>query len=152
MRVPARLPADLVDHVDEGLGCAEIVVVAVDAGDHGVSETELRDCVSDSSRLVTIDRFWTAFGDGAEAAAARTEIAEHHEGRCLLVPALADVGALRALADGVQVELASHLLQRVEGFPTGSASLEPLGFADRNLGCEVDLDEFRGSDCRGHSS
>ena len=128
----------------KALGGAEIVVVAVDAGDDGVGEAKLGDCVGHAARLVEVDGFGLALGHGAEAAAARAEVAEHHEGGGLLVPALADVGALGALADGVEVEVAGELLEVVEGLAAGRSGLEPLRLADRLARREVDLDEFGG--------
>ena len=138
-----RLSADFADDFDEGAGGAEVVVVAVDAGDDGVGEAELGDGVGDAARLVEVDGLGLALGDGAEAAAAGAEVAEHHEGGGLLVPALADVGALGALADGVEVEVAGELLEVMEGFAAGGAGLEPLGLAHGGAGREIDLDEVR---------
>ena len=133
--------ADLGDDVDEGLRGAEVVVVAVHAGDDGVLEAELRDGVGDAAGLRMVDGFGLALGHGAEAAAARAEVAEHHEGGRLLIPALADVGAVGALADGVEVELAGQLLEVVEGLAHGRARLEPLGLGDGLARAEVNLDQ-----------
>jgi hypothetical protein len=67
-------------------------------------------CLGDAARLVEVDRLGAALGHGAESAAARAQVAEHHEGRGFVVPALADVGAVRAFAHGVQEsERASRL-------------------------------------------
>ena len=78
-----------------------------------------------ATRLVVINGLGPALGHGAEAAAPGAQVTQHHEGRGLLVPALADVGALRALADGVQVQIAGQLLQVVEDLAAGRAGLEP---------------------------
>ena len=136
------LQADLLDDVDEGLRRADVVVVAVHAGDDGVLEAELRDGVGHAPRLIEVDRLGLALGHRAEAAAPRAEVAEHHEGRGLLVPALADVGAVRALADGVQVQIARQLLERVEGLAHGSAGLQPLGLRRGLARREVDLNQL----------
>ncbi len=136
------LAADLFDDRDEGVGGAEVVVVAVDGGDDGVGEAELGDGVGDAAGLVEVDGFGLALGDGAEAAAPGAEVAEHHEGGGLLVPALADVGAVGALADGVEVEVAGEFLEGVEGLAHGGFGLEPRGFGGGGAGGEVDLDEI----------
>ena len=49
----------------------------------------------DAAWLILINCFGTALGHGAKSAAPRAEIAQHHEGRRLVVPAFADVGAVR---------------------------------------------------------
>jgi len=138
------LQADLLDHGDEGLGCAEVVVVAVDAGDDGVGEAKLGDGIGDARGLCVVDGFGLALGHGAEAAAARAEVAEHHEGGGLLVPALADVGAVGGLADGVEAEVADQLFEVVEGLAHGSAGLEPRGLGDRLVRRQINLDQSVG--------
>ena len=136
------LLADLLDDRDEGLRGAEVVVVAVDAGDDGVGEAELCDRVGYAARFVVVDGLGLALGDGAEAAATGAEVAEHHEGGGLLVPALADVRAVGGLADGVQVQVAGELLQRVEGLAARGFGFEPGGLGGRLRRGEIDLDEF----------
>ena len=139
-----RLQANLADDRDEGLGGAEVVVVAVDRRDDGVGEAELGDRVGDAARLVVVDGLGAALGHGAEAAAPRAQVAEHHEGSGLLVPALADIGAVGGLADGMQVQVAGELLERVEGFAAGRAGLEPGGLGRGNARTQVDLDQRAG--------
>jgi len=138
------LAADLGDDVDEGLRGAEVVVVAIHAGDHGVGEAKLGDGIGDASGLFVVNRFGLALGDRTEAAAARANVAEHHEGRGLLVPALADVGAVGGLADGVEVEVASQLLKVVKGLAHGRARLEPGGLGGGFAWGKVDLDQHVG--------
>ncbi len=137
------------DDVDEGLRGAEVVVVAVDAGDDGVGEAKLGDGVGDARGLVVVDGLGLAFGDGAEAAAAGAEVAEHHEGGGLVVPALADVGAVGGLADSVEVEVAGQLLEVVEGLAHGRAGLEPGGLGGGLARGEIDLDQRVGLDRSG---
>ena len=48
-------------------------------------------------------------GHGAKSAASRAQIAQQHEGRGVMVPALADVGAVRRLTNRVQIQLACQL-------------------------------------------
>ena len=52
-----------------------------------------------------------AGGHGAEAAGARADVAEDHEGCGAMFPALALIGAARAFADGVQIERAHDALE-----------------------------------------
>ena len=57
-----------------------------------------------------------AVRDAAEGAVARAHIAQHQKGRGAPVPALSLVGAMGALADGVQVQAFQkgfHLLVRL---------------------------------------
>ena len=121
------LAANLFDDQGEGARAAEEVVVAIDAGDHCVLQAERGHCLGDPARLVEVDGLGAALGHGAEAAAAGAEVAEHHEGGGFVVPALADVGAVGALADGVELERAGQVLEGVVVFAHGGAGLEPLG-------------------------
>ena len=136
------LAANLVDDHGEGSCAADQIVVAVNAGDDGVLQAENRDGFGDAARLVEVDGFRTAFGYRAEAAAARAEVAQHHEGGGLVLPALADVGAMSAFADGVQVERARQPLEVVVVLAHGRAGLEPLGFGRWSLADRFDLNEI----------
>ena len=120
------LAANFFNDHGEGARAADEVVVAIDAGDDGVLQAERGHGFGDAARLVEVDGLGTALGHGAESAAARAQVAEHHEGRGFVVPALADVGAVGALADGVQVERAGQALEVVVVFAHGGARLEPL--------------------------
>ena len=65
-------------------------------------------------------------------ARARADVAEDHEGRGAVVPALADVGAPRFLADGVQAEIAQQVLQPEIVRGSGSCAFaEPGGLGSR---------------------
>ena len=134
------LAANFIDHHDEGAGATDNVIVAIDAGDDGKLEAEGSDGFGDAAGLVEVDGLGAAFGDGAESAAAGAEVAEHHEGGGVVVPALADVGALRGFADGVEVEGARQLFEVVVVVAHGCAGAEPLGFGERAARREVDLD------------
>ena len=83
-------------------GAAVIEIVAIDRSHDHMLEAELCRCFGDPSGLGAIERARQAGFDVAERAGARANIAHQHEGRVLLVPALADIGAPRFLADGVQ--------------------------------------------------
>ena len=65
----------------------------------------------------------------AEAAAAGADVAEDHEGRRAALPALADVGAVGLLADGVQVVAADLLLQPAVVRPARRRHLQPRRLA-----------------------
>ena len=103
-RQSGHAAADLADGVGEDARAANVVVVAVDAGDDGELQSQLLDGFGHAARLVEIDGCGRALGHGAETAAPRADIAQQHEGRGAVVPALADVGAVRRLANRVQVE------------------------------------------------
>ena len=122
-------------------GGAEVVGGAVDAGEDGGAAAELGDGVGDAGGVGVVDGLGAALGHGAEAAAAGAQIAEHHEGGGFTVPALADVGALGGLADGVEVEVAGEFFEVVEGFADGGAGLEPLGLFGGFARAQVDLHE-----------
>jgi len=134
------LAADLVDHHGEGARAADQIVVAIDAGDDGVLQAEGGYGFSDAARLVEVDGLGATLGDGAEAAAARAEIAEHHEGCGFMVPALADVGAVGAFAHGVEIERARQALEVVVILAHGGAGLEPVGLGRGDPGGGRDLD------------
>ncbi len=97
----------------EQLRAAVLAVVAIDAGDHGELEVERGARLGHPARLVVIDGEGRALLHGAESAATRAHIAQDHEGGGAAVPAVTDVGARGALADGVQVELLHEFLQVV---------------------------------------
>ena len=99
-------------------------------------------CFSHAARLVEVDGLGAALGHGAESAAARAEVAEHHEGGGFVVPALADVGAVGAFADGVQAERAGQALEVVVVLAHGGAGLEPLRLGGGRWRAGADLDEF----------
>jgi hypothetical protein len=113
-------------------------------------QAKLCDGISHALGLLVVDRLRLALGHGAEAAAPRAEVAEHHEGSGLVVPALADVGAVGGLADSVQIELAGQLLQVVEGLAHRRTRLKPLGLGSGLAWSQVDLDERFGLEQRGH--
>ena len=77
-------------------------------------------------RLVEIDGLRTSLRHGAEAAAPRAQIAQQHERRGAMVPALADIGAVRRLANRMQVQLARQRLQVVIVLAHGRARLQPV--------------------------
>ena len=54
-------------------------------------------------------------------------VAEDHERRCAVLPALADVGAMRLLADGMQVERPHQLLEAQIVGAAGCFHFQPAG-------------------------
>ena len=130
------------DDVGENRGSADVVVIAIDAGDYGKFQSELLNGFGDAARLVVVDRFGAPLRYGAESAATRTEVTEQHEGRGLVVPALADVGALCRLADGVEVESAGELFEVVIFLAHWGAGLEPLGFGSALGRAQFNLDQL----------
>ena len=74
-------------------------------------------------------------GTAQKSAAPRAQVAQHHEGGRLVVPALADVRALRALAHGVQVQRARQPLQVVVVLAhRGAFAFSHSGFGPRTRG------------------
>src|SRR5206468_3852892 len=92
--------------VDEMPGAAVFQIVAIDARDYDIRETELRDRLRQMSWLFGIGGERAAVRHVAERAAAGTDVAEDHERRRALAETLADVRAGRFLADRVQLLLA----------------------------------------------
>ena len=66
-------------------------------------------------------------GHVAELAGARADAAQDHDGQRLAVPALADVRAGRALADGVQPQLGDALLEIEEDLAARHLHPDPVG-------------------------
>lgn len=83
-------------------GCAAVFeVIASDGGDDGVAQLHFLDGHGDASGFAEVE-FGGATGlDGAERAGAGAGIAEDHDGGGTAGPALAHIGALSALADGM---------------------------------------------------
>src|SRR6266853_1138456 len=103
--------ADLPDGPGEDGGPTVLELVAVDRGDDGMMQAHPLDRLGDTNRLAKVEDPRPAGLDRAEAAGPGAGVAEDHEGRRARLPALADVGAARLLAHGVQVEAAHDLFQ-----------------------------------------
>jgi len=136
------LAANLGNDQSKGARATDQIIVAIDAGNDGMLQAERSDSLSHAAGLVKVDGLGAAFGHGAEAASACAEIAQHHEGGSLVMPAFADVGALGALADGVQAEGTGQSLEVVVVFADRGAGLEPLRLGSRGLAGDGDLDQF----------
>ena len=124
-----RAGADGVDHVGEMLRAAISEVVAVDRGDDHVLETELLHRLGDAFGLVRIERLRQAGLHVAEGAGAGAGVAHDHEGGVLLLPALADIGAARLLADRHELVLAHDPVGLGPFGRAGRLDADPVGLA-----------------------
>ena len=109
-------------------------VVAIDAGDHGVAQAELAQHRRDVLGLVRVGRQRAPGGHVAELARPRADAAQDHDGQRLAVPALADVGAGRALADRVQPQFLNPLLEVEEDLARRQLHADPGRFGRQARG------------------
>ena len=86
-------------------------VVTVHGGDHHVLEPQLSDRPAHPLRLLAILPDRPAVGHRAVAAIAGAHVAQDHEGRGEILPALPDVRAVRLLTDRMEVPLAHQALE-----------------------------------------
>src|SRR5436190_23902126 len=68
-----------------------------------------------------------AMRDRAVGARARADVTEDHEGRGAMMPALADVGTARLLADGMKLQLLHHALEPEIVLRSWRADFQPGG-------------------------
>ena len=101
-------------------------------------EAERRDGVGDAARLVGVDRQRLARVDQAEAARPGAAVAEDHERRGAIGPALVDVRATGLLAHRVEVEVAHEPLEPEVLVVEAGAHLHPLGPARRGIDLAAD--------------
>src|SRR3954449_5459900 len=92
-----------------------------------------REGLGDPPRLVLVEPGGAAGLDVAEAAGAGAGIAEDHDRRGALVPAVPDVRAVGLLADGVEVQAAEQALQIVVVVARRHSGLDPVGMATEGL-------------------
>ncbi len=105
-------------------------VVAIDRGQHHVFEPHELDRARHVLRLLGIEPAARIAGiDRTEAAGAGANRAHQHDGGGAGVPALADVRALRLLADRAQPVLAHDLLDRTECGAGGQRRAQPRRLA-----------------------
>ncbi len=122
-------------------------VVARHHREHGVIEAHPLDRLGDPCRFVGGGRERLVRVDEAEPAGPRAALAEHHERRGAVGPALGQVGAAGVLAHGDEVEVAHRLLQRHHVGAEFDLRTQPLGLArlDRQaLGDTGGLEPGRG--------
>jgi hypothetical protein len=120
-----RLAADGADGGGEDPRAAVGEVIAVHRGDHHVLQAEFPHGVPHALGLLTVLPGGLAMSHRAVPAVPRTDIAEDHERRRRILPALADVRAMRFLAHRVQVPLPHQTLQSDVVRASGRAHLEP---------------------------
>ena len=89
---------------------AVVQIIARDHRQHGELETHPRDRFSHSLRLVRIGIEGLARVDETESARSRAAIAEHHERRRAIAPALAQVWTSCLLAHGDEIQVAQRAL------------------------------------------
>jgi len=124
----ARLP----DGVGEDRRPTVFKIIPVDRRNDDVTQAERADGMRDTSRLVRVGGRRPAVGHGAVRARPGANLSENHECGCAVVPAFADIRALRFLAHRVEVELAHQALEaRVVGRPR-RAHFQPVGFRPRD--------------------
>ena len=125
---------DLADGRGEGAGAAVGQVVAGDAGHHDVVEAHRADRLGDAAGLVVVEPGGPAGLDGAEAAGPGAGVAEDHDRRGALVPALPDVRAAGLLADRVEVQAAQQALEVVVVVARGHPRPDPVRVAAQGPG------------------
>src|SRR4029453_4437228 len=112
-----RTSAPMPGHLRRGGGgrvrAAVGEVVAGDAGHDDMLEPHHPDRLRHPARLVLVVPGRAPGLDGAEAAGAGAGIAQDHDRRRALIPALADVGAACLFAHGVEREIAKAPLTPV---------------------------------------
>jgi hypothetical protein len=86
------------------------------------------DGLGHSARLIGIQLGGFACGYGAEGAGAGTDIAEDHKRGRTFAPALAHVGAVAALANGMQFIFVDDLAHHPKILAHGEFDAQPFGF------------------------
>ncbi len=91
--------------VVEVIGSPVVQVVSGDGSDDDVCESESLGGFGHSLGFIEFDRFGFPLGDAAEATGPGADVAEDHEGRRLLAPALGPIRAAGTFADRLQPEV-----------------------------------------------
>jgi hypothetical protein len=131
--------ANLANGLGKNLGAPNIVIVPVNAGYNGMFDAEASHRFGHSLGFFIIDWPRLALGNRAESAAAGANVAEQHERRSAVIPALADVGTLRRFADSVQSKPASELLQVMEVVADRGSRAQPPRFGLARCRTHLDL-------------
>jgi len=97
-------------------------------------EAELAHRAPHPLRLLAVLPDGLAVRDRTVAAVPRAHVPQDHEGRRRILPALADVRAVRLLADGVQLEAPDEPQQPVVHRPLGRTGPDPGGTGQRRCG------------------
>ena len=123
---------DLAHARREVRGAAVGQVVAIHRRQHDVLELHQLHGARGIGRFVGIEPATRVAGiDGAEAAGARADLAHQHDRGGAGIPALADVRALRFLADRGEAVFAHGLLDRFEAATRRHRCPQPAGLAAR---------------------
>ena len=99
---PRSEQANLANRFGKYFCATNIVVVTIDAGYYGMFDPEGRDRLGHTGGLFIIDRLRLSLGYSTKTTAPSADVAQQHEGCRAMIPALADVGTLGGLTDGVQ--------------------------------------------------
>ena len=122
-----RQLANPADALGEDPRAAVGLLVAVDAGQHGVLQPHGLHRLADPARLVGVQQAGPAGLDLAEAATAGAGVAHEQEGGRAAPPALADVGAHGLFAHGVQALAAEELGELAVLRAVGRPDAQPFG-------------------------
>jgi hypothetical protein len=115
------------DRHGEKLGAAVLAVVAVHAGDDGMAQPHHYHRLRHPARLIHIHFQRRALLHRAKSAAARAHVAQDHERRRALIPALPNVRAGGRFAHRVELQLLHQRLQLAIVFANRRGRFEPLG-------------------------
>ena len=121
---------DLADARGEVRGSAVRQVVAIDRSEHDIAQAHEFDGTRGVRGLIRVEPSARIPGvDRTEPARASTDLAHQHQGRGTGVPAFADVGTLRFLADRREAMLADRLPHLVETRARRHGRPQPGGLA-----------------------
>ena len=120
--------ADGADDAGKVGGAAVVEIVAIDRGHDDVLEAKLFRRLGHALWLARVERARQAGLDVAEGAGARASVAHQHESGVLLVPALADIGAARLLADRVQTVRPHDRARLLVALGDRGLDPDPVGF------------------------
>src|SRR5207302_7450917 len=120
-------PANLFNGARKNVRAAVTLVVAVHRSHHRVAQPQSFDGFGHAKGLFFVRRSdWLARRHGAESTSACADVAQNHERRSAMFPALAHVRASRAFADGVQIERAHDALQVLVTLATKKLDAQPI--------------------------
>ena len=105
-------------------------------------DAESRYAFGDTAWFVIVDRLRLAFRYSAKAAAPGANIAQQHESRGAVVPALTNVGTLGRFANRMQSQSTGELLELMEVLTDRSTRLQPCRLWLRHYGTELNLHQL----------
>ena len=113
-------------------------VVAVHRCHHDVAQRHRLHRLREPARFPGVQGQRRAVRHRAVGAVPRADVAHDQEGGRPVVPALAHVGAVRLLADGVELQFPHQAADLDVARPARGLHLEPAGLAGGRLGCRGD--------------